>query len=316
MYTTGFIGNFIRAGALALGMSSMSVAASGCGSGSDFGDSGIPPLAPPDGNDTTIPNTPEANLDACLPANSLGNRFSVLVEGEGVRLGAGTPTSGSFHMVMPSVTILGSSDGRITFRGRFKWDSVPSEWETVDPDAPIGPLALFTQARQTGQPLTNANMTRAGLTGPWANQFSTFADRNRVGFAWPVEGVLHFLRDSAGQVSDCEVEMTIRSAARTSSGMGPALNFGVLSFYAPRADGEEAMAEANFDNETVVILDGPMEVLLPVSGEVQDVCDGDCVDVLGASNPSRVRMRLIRYTPTSGSGTGGGDAGTGGDSGG
>jgi hypothetical protein len=40
-----------------------------------------------------------------------------------------------------------------------------------------------------------------------------------------------------------------------------------------------------------------MDVLLPVSGERQDVCDGDCVDVLGASNPSRVRIRLLRNTP-------------------
>lgn len=310
MYTTGLLGqlnmmaaglgNWVRAGALALGLSSMSGALSGCGAESDFGDGGIPPLDQPDGNDTTPPATPEAIRDACLPADSSGTRFRLLVEGEGVRLGTGTPTDGSFYMSMPSgaFTLLsGASDGQIPFRGRLKWASVPSEWETVDPNDPIGPLGLLTQARLDGQPLTNANMTRAGLTGPWANQFPTFADRGRVGFTWPVEGVLHYVRSENGQVSDCEVEMTLRSAARTTSGTGPALDFGVLSFYAPRADGEEAMAEANYGNETVVILNGPLDVLLPVSGEAQDVCDGDCVDVLGASNPSRVRMRLVRNAP-------------------
>jgi hypothetical protein len=294
------LGNWVRAGAFALGLTSVGSLVAGCGSESGYGDGGIPPLGPPDGNDTTLPDTPEAIRDACLPADSSGVRFRLLVEGEGVRLGTGTPTDGSFYMSMPSgaFTLLsGASDGQIPFRGRLKWASPPSEWETANPDDPIGPLALLTQARLDGQPLTHANMTRAGLTGPWGNQFLTFADRNRVGFMWPVEGVLHYVRGENGEVSDCEVEMTIRSAAKTSSGAGPTLDYGVLSFYAPRADGDGAMAEANFGNETVVILNAPMDVLLPVSGERQDVCDGDCVDVLGASNPTRVRMRLIRNTP-------------------
>jgi hypothetical protein len=309
MYTTGLLGqlntmaaglgNWVRAGALALGLSSMGASVAGCGSESGYGDGGIPPLGPPDGNDTTLPPTPENIRDTCLPADSSGVRFRLLVEGEGVRLGTGTPTDGSFYMSMPSgaFTLLsGASEGRIPFRGRLKWASPPSEWETVNPDDAIGPLALLTQARLDGQPLTHVNMTRAGLTGPWANQFAAFADRNRVGFLWPVEGVLHYVREG-GQVTDCEVEMTVRSAARTSSGTGPALDYGVLSFYAPRADGDEGIAEANFGNETVVILNAPMDVLLPVTGEVQDVCDGDCTDVLGASNPSRVRIRLLRNAP-------------------
>lgn len=328
MYTTGFLGsmnmmmtsltsgmgNWVRAGALALGMSSLSLA--GCGGESDTGaDSGIPPIDQPDPSDTTVPNTPQGNLDACLPADSSGSRFRVAVSGSGVRLGTGAPIDGGFRMMMPSgaFTPLVLSGNQLTFRGRLKWDSAPTEWATVNPDDAIGPLGLRTQARLSGSPLNNANMTRAGMTGPWANQFPTFVDRNRVSFLWPVEGILHFNRDAAGHVSNCVVEMTIRSAAHTTSGDGPSIDVGVFPFYAPRADGTADRAESDFHNETVVILNEALQVVLPVSGESQAVCEGDCTDINGASNPASIEMRLIRnpVTTSGAGGSGGADAGPG-----
>ena len=79
--------------------------------------------------------------------------------------------------------------------------------------------------------------------------------------------------------------------------MGPALDYGVLPFYAPRSDGRTATAESNFSNETVVVLDDYIEAILPVSGEAQEICSGDCTDINGASNPSSVRMTLIPNEP-------------------
>lgn len=313
MYTSGFLGQlnamiagaggYLRAGTMALGLTSMTAGVSGCGGEDGQGqEATIPPIDQPDPIDTTPPDRPQVNMDLCLPADASGIRLRILVEGMGASLGDASPIDGSFRMAMPSgaLTILSSSDSdQIRFRGRLKWDNVPSEWETVNPDEAIGPLGLLTQARLDGRPLTDLNMTRSGISGPWADQFPNFEDAGRVGFSWWVdEGILHFLRDSAGQVSDCALEMTIRAHAQTASGFGPPLDYGVLPFYAPRTDGETEMAEADFSNETVVILEGAMEVRLPASGEPQEICNGDCLDVTGAANPGRVQMSLLPNSST------------------
>lgn len=314
MYQTGFLGQLnmtFRASALALGLAAMSPLASGCGNESDtFGDGGRPPLDPPDGNDTTLPHTPENVVDTCLPVDSQGVSFRVLTRGTGVRLGTGAPVDGGFLMAMNELTPLTLSSGQLTFRGMLRWNSAPSEF--VPGDGAVGAMGLRTFARLNGDPLTNANMTRAGMTGPWANQFPSFADRNRVGFIWPVEGILHFTGTGSG-VSNCVVEMTIRSAARTTSGMGPSLDYGVFPFYTPRSDGVTDRAEADSHNETVAILRGPIEVVLPVDGTAEEVCAGDCTDINNASNPASIEMRLIRNpSTTSGSGGAGGSGGSGG----
>jgi hypothetical protein len=329
MYTTGFlgqvnamvtgVGNWFRAGAMALGLSSIGVAGGLAGCSGESPNT-IRPLDEPDAGDTTIPDTPEANLDACLPVDSAGARFRVLVEADGARVGTSSPlTFGHFRLTMPaaSLTILSGSNGQISFRGRMKWDSAPVEWATLDPSQASGPLAVMTQARFDGQPLTNPNMTAPGVGGPWSTKFPGFTDVGHVGFGAPVEGVLHYDRDDLGHVSNCLVDLTVRANAHTTSGFGPALDYFVLSLYPPRTDypsgapQDPYAAEPNFAGETPVILTGAIDAVLPSDGSWQNVCGGGapaCRDVVGQQNPTAVRARLVRNAATSAHLDGGADA--------
>jgi hypothetical protein len=330
---TAGVGNWIRAGALALGLSSFGAA--GC-TGESFPDGTIPPIDQPDPNDTTIPDTPQANMDACFPADSAGSRFRILVEANGGRVGTSAALPlGQFRMVMPSGSLTldaeGAGDGVIPFHGTLHWDSTPAEYNDIDSNGPVPePLFSRTGARLVGRPLTDLNMTVPDFTGPWSTKFPGFADANRVGFRWPVEGEITYSR-SGGQVTNCALDLTIRTNAQTNSGSGPALDYLALSLYPPRPDGRPYMASADFAGETAVILAGVFSVVLDTAGTWETVCDGDCAGIPGSSVNS-VRFRILRNAPMAAhsdggvdgsggagghdSGTGGSDAGMGGDSGG
>ncbi|HEX5036552.1 MAG TPA: hypothetical protein VFX30_05295 [bacterium] len=333
MYTSGFLGqmnaltatagNWIRAGAFALGLGMVG----GCSNESYGPDDHIPPLGEPDPSDTTIPDTPLNNLRACLPPDAAGDGFSVMVEATGARFGSGAPVNGLFRMSFPSNDILpdtaASGGGTVTFRARGRWNNAPQEWLDADEGSAIGPLAL-TLPRLSGEPFTNSGMTKPGITGSYANAFSAAeGDVSKIGFHWFLEGILHYT-NSAGTVTCDRVEvLSIRSDARTTSGFSsPSQDFMVLSPYAPRADGHTSMAEADWSNEYPVVLEGDLGVFsLLFSGDWAAACAaGACIDVNGISNPSGgVRMRLIRNTASSahdaGTGGAGGDAGMDGDSG-
>jgi hypothetical protein len=324
MYTSGFLGqmnamsaaagNWIRAGAFALGLGM-----TGC-SGDGYGpDDHIPPLGEPGPGDTTIPDTPLNNLRACLPPDAAGDGFSVMVEATGARFGSGSPVNGLFRMSFPSNDILpdtaASGDGRVIFRARGRWNNVPLEFNPDDESQAIGPLAL-TLPRLSGEPITNSGMTKPGITGTYANAFSAVgADVSKIGFHWFFEGILHYT-NSGGTVTCDRVEvLSIRSDARTTSGFSsPSEDYMVLSPYTPRSDGRTSMAEANWSNEFPVVLEGDLgDINLLFSGDWAAACAaGACIDVNGIANPSGgVRMRLIRNTASSAhdAGTGGSDGG-------
>ena len=299
------LGNTFRAGLLAFGMVGglgMMGSLEGCGNSNPYGDDGIPPLDTPDGNDTTLPDTPGNRFNHCFPPTQ---SLEILMDGRGAVYGS-TPTTMNGGSVLAidreSLSFLGgtssgdagvggsgggggdggTASGANSFHGIANWDSVPLEFNTQNPGAPgYGLMAQRTGARANGDPLPNYR--RLGMTGSWAEQFPGFTSGAQLGFIWLVDGDF--------DPSSCQMRLRLRGAVRSTNGVSGAQPYVPVPLYSPRTDGHTRLAESTFNNEGLAITNGALQMTFnfPAAGGasgmtsgVAVICDGNCNPIMGS----------------------------------